>query len=291
MPVVPDFPYTLPLSIYDESTKANIPNPAWISVLEQLRGLVSAAVNKQTDQAGVIFEYQSATECRLKVKGSGLVPLFYRGDLIQVDIGQTANGYVSFSNSGLSANTLYYPYAYYDPGTATVKGEWSTTGHATTSGVETKSGDQTRSLVGMVRTNGSSQFTAIGSAKLVLSWYNDEPYYLGRAAAGNTNVSSTTPVSLLASNIEFVTWGKRIAGWGQSLVTAGTANSIIFLTMDGSAFGLGGYGAASATNQISTVGGVDASEGYHYVNLTGELQSGTSTATHFAAGTGAFIVV
>src|SRR5690348_7737883 len=85
------------------------------------------------------------------------------------------NGGVTVGNGGLSASTTYYVYVYNNAGTLTL--ELSTTGHAmdTTSGnegVEIKSGDNSRSLVGMIRTNASSQFQDGASFRGVLSWFN-----------------------------------------------------------------------------------------------------------------------
>jgi hypothetical protein len=77
---------------------------------------------------------------------------------------------VTISNAGLAASTVYYVYARMSGGAMAL--ELSTTGHTPTNGVETKTGDTTRTLVGMVRTNASSQFVDDATNICVLSFFN-----------------------------------------------------------------------------------------------------------------------
>src|SRR5579885_41659 len=113
---------------------------------------------------------------------------------------------VTITNSGLAASTLYYVYAYMNSGTMTL--ELSATGHATdaNTGIEIKSGDFTRTLVGMIRTNASSQFVDSTSQRFCLNWYKRRRIGSVNSVAAVTT-SSGSFVELNSSNrAEFLTW-------------------------------------------------------------------------------------
>lgn len=198
---------------------------------------------------------------------------------------------VTYTLSGLVASTLYYVYAYMNAGVMTL--EVSTTGHVTgTGGVEIKSGDATRTLVGMARTNGSTQFNDFATQRFVRSWFNDPGidglawFSTGRAITSTTFVEINSEI-----RVEFLTW----------------ADDLVW-------FGGGGISTSTATTQLnSTVGAIDASaelgtysmgyvqggtggtpfgfgkarkglgEGYHYATLFGKVSAGTGTWSGGAA--------
>ena len=111
------------------------------------------------------FQYTGATTVAL-VPYNGNV-LFINGKMRVIP----ASG-VTLTNGGLGANTFYYVYAYMSGSTMTL--EASTTGYTTDTnyGIPIKSGDGTRSLVGAVRTNGSSQFVDTEGYRGVIRWFN-----------------------------------------------------------------------------------------------------------------------
>ena len=88
------------------------------------------------------------------------------------------------AGQSLAASTLYYLYVWNSGGNFTE--DFSTTAYATdaTTGMTIKSGDATRTLVGMIATNSSSQFSAI----LTRSWFNDQ----GVVSAGHLSTNRTT---------------------------------------------------------------------------------------------------
>ncbi|MEB2654919.1 hypothetical protein SOP89_26500, partial [Pseudomonas siliginis] len=97
-------------------------------------------------------------QCRLSyVSGTQLKLSPYNGNNLIINgvPQQIPSAGVTLANTGLAASTKYYVYAYMNAGTMTL--EAVTTAHATgTNGVEQKSGDATRTLVGMILTDGST---------------------------------------------------------------------------------------------------------------------------------------
>jgi hypothetical protein len=99
---------------------------------------------------------------------------------------------VSVDTTGLSASTIYYVYATNSSGSTVL--ELSTTTHAvdTDFGVEIKSGDATRTYVGVVKTDGSTQFTA----DLTNPWFGAPKLWsLSSAGSGTTSGSYTDVTS------------------------------------------------------------------------------------------------
>jgi hypothetical protein len=159
------------------------------------------------DAGQCYFEYVSATQCRL-------VP--YNGNKIFINgawLTIPAAG-VTVSNGGLAAGSTYNVYAFNNAGSVAL--EISGTGRATdsTHGHQIKSGDASRTLVGKVRTNGSTQFSDIttgavpGQVINVLSWFNRRL----KSARSSSGTPYSTPNSpWLAVNaalqVDFLTWG------------------------------------------------------------------------------------
>lgn len=143
----------------------------------------------------------------------------FKGDLIKINgalfqipaagIAGGANTSIFLNGTGgqnLAASTLYYVYAFSNSGTVTF--DFSTTSHVTSStvtnvGVEVQSSTDTRSLIGMVFTNSSSQFVDMQTA----SWFNRRNKNTSVAIAANQAVSTNTFTEFNTSNrITFVTW-------------------------------------------------------------------------------------
>ncbi len=195
-------------------------------------------------------------------------------------------------SSNLAASTLYYVYLFDNSGTTTV--DYSTTGHATdaTTGMEIKSAVDTRVLVGMVRTNGSSQFTSF----LVLSYHNRQlknqqtNFSADRSTASNTYVELNTEIQNT-----FLTWADEAV----TVSVNGAISNGSVTSMNASAVAFDGTtaetGFESSGNQPTSAGGVvlaisgqkTLSEGYHYATLLGAASAGTGTwpsSTTLASG-------
>lgn len=193
--------------------------------------------------------------------------------------------------SNLAASTTYYVYIFDNAGTRTI--DYSTTGHATdaTTGMETKTAVDTRVLVGMVRTNGSSQFTAF----LVLSYHNratrnqQTTFTADRSTASGTYVELNTEIQNT-----FLTWGDEgvLVSVVGTVTNASNAGMNTAVGLDGTSAQAGFESAQSTAGSVSnnpaiaiagTLGG--ASEGYHYVTLLGRVSAGTGSWTS-TSGTG-----
>jgi hypothetical protein len=157
------------------------------------------------------------------------------------------DGGITADNTGLSANTTYYVYAYMDAGT--MKLELSTTAPAqsTTYGHQIKTGDGTRTLVGRARTNGSTEFGAHFSADVtsVVSYFNRrkfiwDEFYIWQDTYGSepgssavfdyigNAVSSTFLEAIPFFALAEIEWARMTVIWA----TSNTNNAIRVVSAD-----------------------------------------------------------
>lgn len=194
---------------------------------------------------------------------------------------------VTVSNAGLSADTTYFVYAAMSSGTMLL--ETSTTGHTedTTTGMEVKSGAVTRTLVGMARTNPSSQFAQTSSLLGVITYFNRR---LKSIKASFTTTRSTTSTSYTEINSEirlpFLTWGDNdVAYTLRGTTTNGTNAAVNFtacgIETGGSVTVRGGTvvaqipTGASQNHSTAFAGFSDEAEGFHYATVMGKVTLGT----------------
>lgn len=237
-------------------------------------------------------------ECRLSVAtATSLLLSPYNGQ--NVLIGgfqyQLPSGGVSISNAGLAASTVYYVYLWNDIGTLAL--ELSTTGHATDAltGVEIKSGDATRTLVGMVSTNASTQFVDTPQQRFCLNWFHRATKYLTSSVSTPDSVTaSATPVELSASaRVQFLAWPDEAV----HMETRGTASNATAGDGAGTYAGLDGTPYSGAVTSIgisfnagaqvgvSSVGFANTSEGVHTLSPFGQIENGgTATFAVWALG-------
>lgn len=184
-----------------------------------------------------ILEYVSGTQIKLLPRNGD--KLFIAGTQYSIP-----SAGVTLANTGLSASTLYYIYAYMSGGTMTL--EASATARATDTtagnvGVEIKTGDNSRTLVGMVYTDGSTpgQFLDAAGTRYVRSWFNDQGV-AGSVVAGTPTTASATMVNLTGVVLYQLCWaGETVQatfeaygssstsqdGYLQSLITDGTGST------------------------------------------------------------------
>jgi hypothetical protein len=191
----------------------------------------------------------------------------------------------------LAASTFYYVYAFVNAGVVTAD-FWTTapaisltTGNV---GTEIRSGDDTRSLIGMIRTNASSQFSDSLQNRFVRSWFNRQAQRLDFFGAFTAQRTLNT-TGIVEVNIEirsnFLVWaGETVSanlnafGWSNS---AGVINYVA-IGFDGNA-NAGWVGVGSDVNlnyaNYSSSGSYGGfSEGtWHYVTLLGSITVGTLT--------------
>lgn len=195
----------------------------------------------------------------------------------------------TLANTGLTASALYYIYAYDNAGAAAL--EASTTAYAAhASGLRTKSGDNTRTLVGMIRTEGSTPGNFVDSVtqRFTRSWFNRRRLPLFNAFTADRTTASATFVELNTEiRVEFASWaGEMVAASAIANAhhpTAGNrTEAIIAVDAATAAFGAGGRMTAPANAYVVPLpahGRDNAlSEGYHYLTLSGRsVDGGTAT--------------
>jgi len=253
--------------------------------------------------------------CGILARSSATLLTFtpYNGDRIKINgtvfaiptagIAGLANTSVFVNGTGasnLAASTLYYVYAFSNAGTVTA--DFSTTSHATSTtagnvGVEIKSADNTRTLIGMIRTNGSSQFVNSTSQRFVLNWFNKKEivaranYTTDRAVTGATFtennaelqpeilVWSGDPIHIFMNGVGAVT-----SGVGTIYVALTTDNTAIVSSAEGQSAGTSaaaGYSFFVACSMVSYL-----SEGYHFAQVFSKANAGGVTVTLGGGGGG-----
>jgi hypothetical protein len=115
------------------------------------------------------LDFVSTTQLKLSRFAGAYLPLKIAGVW---EAKLIPSGGVTLSNSGLTAATRYYIYAFDNAGTLTL--EASTTAHAkdTDTGVEIKSGDASRTLVGLAFMGAGSPGVFLAQALGTLSFFN-----------------------------------------------------------------------------------------------------------------------
>jgi hypothetical protein len=247
-------------------------------------------------------------ECgRLLYSGAtALTYLPYKGDLLKI-AGSVyripSTGIVGLANTGvfvsgvagqnLAPNTLYYIYAFNNAGVLTAT--FTPTGHVTSTtagnvGTEIVASLDTRSLIGMVYTNASAQF----SDNLTASWFNRRTRslagVLGNAGSPGGYFQEVGGGSSPASpglRCYFLTWADE-----NTVQFSTMANVSMNATMNvGCQMGYGALGAGpttvgpptvqysdTANNQcVSAVASMSFGEGVNYATIMGGNNTGTAS--------------
>ena len=258
------------------------------------------AVNTNWDTIDSAFGGGGANgQCRLEyVSATSIKLIRYNGKYLLINGAFQAvpSSGVTLTNSGLSASTLYYIYAYMSSGTMTLTASTSTPTAHSTYGNQVNSGDNTQSLVGMARTNGSSQFVDSETQRFLRSWFCE-----GRIVATqyghNVGTTSSTYVEISSSwRVEFITWaGENVAAlvMGGADGTSQGVETCSRLWLDSNQPSGQDRNAQPHTVYRSNTGyGIifsNVSVGYHYVTLAGMLSGGGGTATYYSISTAVFL--
>lgn len=284
--------------------------PAWAAVPG---GGDLLAANNLSDLANVLTGLSSLTapfNCGRLAYSSATALTFtpYNGDLIRIagtiyripgaGIAGLANTSIYLNgvgSSNLSANTTYLVAAFNNGGTVTADFLTTLTHLPSTTagslGTEIPTGSNTRTVIGLVRTNGSSQFQMSVTNIGVLSWFNR------RGLAGNaayTANRTTTNSGLEELNTEirvnFLNWADEIVtvslnprGYADAVVGAFIANAINFNGGAPTAEDATGISQAWTTGQMLGGSAITIHKGgltegtYHYTTMLGSTSSGTGT--------------
>lgn len=242
-------------------------------------------------------------QCKLTYQGTTQIRLIpYNGSRLvingQIQIIPSAG--VNLANTGLTAATLYYVYAYMNAGTMTL--EASATTHATdaTTGVEIKNGDATRTLVGMVYMNAGTPGTFADTVLLryVATWFNRRRRELYAGPFSPSSKTNTSYAELDSGlRLQFIAWADEAwvstvtgsmyqitaaatsityLGIGADSTTAILGETEVNLQQNGTTFGTPTPAAVYA-NRTSA-------EGFHYVTPLNKVSANTHGYISFNHG-------
>jgi hypothetical protein len=246
--------------------------------------------------ANCIMQYVSATSIKmmphngLGVKINGIIYPFSSGGVSAANTNIHIDG---TAGQNLAASTLYYVYVYVSGGNLVL--DFSTTGYATdtaagNAGTVIKSGDATRSLIGMVYTNGSSQFADSATYRGVRSWFNDFGIAANSGLAANKTTTSATFVKMdSTTDVTFLAWANELIQCGMSGCGSnnGGSNNYVGIGIDGTtpedAVITHGSDSTAAVPYTLTTPARTMSEGAHTASLLGAVSANTMTLYGAAA--------
>lgn len=209
------------------------------------------------------FVYSSPTACALlPYNGNGLI---INGRQYRIPAGG-----ITFPNTGLAANGVYYVFAKDDGAggiTMDAIGTGTTTRSTHTDGVEIRTGDPTRTLVGMIVTSASSQFFNNATTRGVASWFNRRNTALFEVGT-NSTTAATSYVKL--------TNGVSTLMWFGDAATVDFSGIVVPNAVSGGAY------------LVSTVNGTSIGGGYGYSTGASGNQQATGVATSYTANADAY---
>ena len=293
--------------IGNEIVAGNIGNVNWtgtVFVIDDIAPATTAAVSTATDTQSAVTPAQLGAalgtgklpsgECRLVFTSATSITLTpfngnnvpNTGNILQLPAGGVAAANTNVTVNGSGSQNLAASSVYLVALNASVGLEyWSLgTGHGPSAtagniGIEIILGHNDKTLVGMVATNGSSQFADVDGSRLVLSWFNRQ------TRSSLTNLASTVTLNTLSiteldASIRnsFLTWGYSLPYFvsGTASAASGLLSANTSLAFDGvspelvgsilSGVSAGGSWAASVTFCGLKRG---LSEGLHYATLVG----------------------
>ncbi|MGY2185509.1 hypothetical protein [Pseudomonas sp. SDO5591_S426] len=247
-------------------------------LLDAIRKIISA----QAGHGQCRLKFVSATSLRLDPFGG-------RNIIIGGVPRQIPTAGITLSNSGLSANTNYFVYAYWTGSAIAL--EASTTGHSqdATTGIEIKTGDATRTFVGLLYANAVSQFADSPLTRHVASYFNRRSVVAAvfdSTARSFSNTGTSAEVST-ALRVSFVTFGDeavKLHATGQYSVGAGqsvTASAYVDAAPYGNTSGTFTQTSAAGSTFASTAGltpaGANLSEGQHLATMYGSVTGSTGS--------------
>lgn len=199
----------------------------------------------------------------------------------------TASNFVNgVAAQALAANTTYLVTVFDNSGTLTFD-FLTTLTHIpdANTGVEIKNGDDTRTVVGMVRTNGSTNFEADAAIIGIISWYNRRALGFSNTFTAARTTTSATFVEINSEiRIGFLVWADesiQISFNGMvSNLGANSCNTCISIDgnqLDARVDTIPTTGNLGCCSLSFTETGQTAGEGYHYATVLGATAASTAT--------------
>ncbi|WP_022722934.1 hypothetical protein [Rhodopseudomonas sp. B29] len=271
------------LPAVDGSQLTNLPAQSGAVLYNAAQSLSPAQRLQAYTNAGLPFQCGKLTY----VSSSALKFAPRNGDLIKINgavyripaagiagLGNTAAFVNGVGASILAASTVYRVYAFVNAGVITA--DFRTGAHATSAtagneGVEILSGDDSRTLIGMVLTDGTGNFSNFAT----LSWFNR-----GGKTALITGSSTGTSASM-----SFIAWGEdsvsiHLQGWIDNSSGAYNGSGILVDGASPTSWGNAtGDTVAAGVSRLnaSLSGAIELSEGLHTAGASVFTGGGTAT--------------
>jgi hypothetical protein len=224
----------------------------------------------------------SATQLKFVPYGGTLIKVagtLYTIPAAGITIANTGVYVSGVAGQNLAANTVYYLSLFVNSGTLTA--HFGTIGHSTdttagNAGVEIVTGNNLYSVIGLVRTNASSQFQDTADFRGVLSWFNRRNLMLAGASTGGTGTTSASMVEIAsAARVYFLNWADEAAlvGVSGSILSGAVGTGGCQPGYDGAAIGQTAFATINNTNWWG--GGttwlpINTTEAMHYITVMGQ---------------------
>jgi hypothetical protein len=262
--------------------EAGTSDSTWMSPLK-----TKQAIDALGGHGQCYLDYTSTTLITLKPENGNRVII--DGVSTSIGTGVTAANTSVFINgtgaSNLAADTIYLVCLFDNAGTPTIDFLTVHTHQTHTDGVEIATGDSTRTVVGKIRTNSSSQFqTKVGTACWLISWFNRKNITISGSWSGNYSTTSATDVEVSTTiRAYFISWEtENITAFFEdycwnSLLGAWTGARIYYDTTIVSHLSIHQAGSTNYSGTISTTGKVEAPSetASHYMTVYVLVSSGT----------------
>jgi hypothetical protein len=247
------------------------------------------------------LDFVSATQLSFKPYNGDRIKI--NGTLYQIPsagiagLGNTGVYVNGVAGQNLAAWTVYRVYAFNNGGTITA--DFSTAVHATSAtagniGTEIKSSDDTRTLIGMVWTDGTGNFLNSQNNRGTISWFNRRNLScLGNVTSVSTTSTTSIELNSAASRMAFLVWADEHVFVSLSGLINGTTQNA---AANGD-IGLDGVIGSMPQNpyvQIPTASiwcayagysmAYQLSEGMHFVSPFGCTSSGTIQFNLYCSG-------
>jgi hypothetical protein len=233
-------------------------------------------------------------QCRVQVDSTSQISLQrYQGKFLPLKIGAAWEAKIipssgpTLANTGLTAATLYYVYAFDSSGTLTLEAVTTVPATDADTGVRIKTGDATRTLVGMVFMDAGTPGTFVDSTakRWCLNWFNRRALDLtGTYSADRTTTSTTLAEVNTEIRLQFLTWADEAVAVGAS----GTMSNSGAGQASGTGLGIDSTTVATQIGAFTSTGAnlrgpigawasKTLSEGSHFAALLGVVSGGTCT--------------
>ncbi len=282
-------------------SQASIASAAALTATSQA-SISSAAALSATASAAALGSAFAA--CRIDYVSSTQIKLSrYNGVSIGINgtLQTIPSAGVTLANTGLTAATLYYIYAYMSGSTMTLEASATAWALNTTTGMRQKSGDATRTFVGWVYMGAGSPGTFIdsNSQRTVRSYFNPLFKTIQGTSTGSASTTSATFVEMnSASRVGFISDGIS----GTEIAHAGSNGGAVADILAGVSIGIDGAtsimaceqqispAAASHSYPHNAIYADTPAEGYHYLTpLAHGNGNGANTISIVAAMVGAVL--